>query len=101
MPFLDDAVRRMKNEDGSLQTLIVPRHLPGHRDFYRKDAENCKFYQRAFARGLEVKSAQLGLAQLQLIDLRQMYEIGMQLLKEDRRTLLCDDKDCLFCRRFQ
>lgn len=101
MPFLDDAVCRMKNEDGSLKTVIVPRHLPGHRDFYRKDAENCKFYQRAFARGLEVKSAQLGLAQLQLIDLRQMYEIGMQLLKEDRRTLLCDDKDCLFCRRFQ
>ncbi|MBO4344793.1 MAG: DUF4910 domain-containing protein [Victivallales bacterium] len=98
--FLDDAVCRVRTPDGGLKNVIVPDHLPGHRDFYIEDAENCKFFKRAFARGLERKSAPLGMAQLEVIDCRQLYEIGMQLQKEDPRVLLCDNPDCLFCRRF-
>ena len=98
--FLDDAVCRVRTSDGGLKTVIIPDHLPGHRDFYIHDAENCKFFKRAFARGLELKSTTLGMSQVQVIDCKQLYEIGMQLQKEDPRVLLCDNPECLFCRRF-
>lgn len=98
--FLDDAVCRVRTPDGGLKTVIIPDHLPGHRDFYIHDAENCKFFKRAFERGLELKSTPLGMAQVQVIDCQQLYNIGMQLQKEDPRVLLCDNPECLFCRRF-
>ena len=98
--FLDDAVCRVRTPNGGLKTVLIPDHLPGHRDFYIHDAENCKFFKRAFARGLELKSTPLGMAQLQVIDCQQLFEIGMQLQTEDPRVLLCDNPDCLFCRRF-
>lgn len=97
MPYLDTAVCRVKNPDGRLKTISIEKHLPGHRDFYRSDAENCKFFRQAIASGLEIRSVGLGMGKLQLIDLRQLYEIGMRLLAEDPRVLLCDDPECLFC----
>ena len=100
MPFLSSAVCRVKNPDGSLKTVLIEKHLPGHRDFYRPHAEECKFFRAAIERGLEIRSVPLGLSQLQLIEVRPLYEIGMELLKKDRRLLLCDDPNCLFCRQF-
>ena len=100
MPFLDTAVCRVKNPDGSLKTVAIEKHLPGHRDFYRPHAEECKFFRAAVERGLEIRSVPLGMSELQLIEVRPLYEIGMELLKQDHRLLLCDDPDCLFCRRF-
>ena len=78
--------------------MVVPGHLPGHRDFYRKDAENSKFYTAAVKAGLEISEVSLGYGKLRMIDLRQLYDIGMELLKKDPRILLCDDPECLFCR---
>lgn len=100
VPYLEAAVCRVKNPDSSLQTVLIEKHLPGHRDFYRKDAENCKFFRRAVADGLEIHSIQLGMGKLQLIDLRRLYEIGMHLLSEDPCILLCDDPNCLYCRKY-
>ena len=100
MPFLEDAVCRVKDPDGTTRIVLVPKHLPGHRDFYRPDAENCKFFRAAAEEGLCIRSAPLGMASLRVIDLRQFDEIGRRLLTRDPRMLLCDDPDCLFCRRF-
>lgn len=99
LPFLDTAVCRVKNADGSLQTVAIPKHLPGDRDFYHATGKGSgKFYDRAFARGLKKKSVPLGMGELIVFDLADLYEIGMTLIKEDPDVLLCDRPDCLFCR---
>ena len=101
MPFLETVFCRVREADGSLKTVKVERHLPGHRDFYRPDAENSKFFRRAVEAGLEIRRTSLGMGTLQLIELKPLYEIGVKLLQEDRRILLCDSDECLFCRKFK
>ncbi len=100
LPYLSTAVCQAVRPDGSIEIGCVPRHLPGHRDFYGAGADTCKFYTRARERGLEVREVPLGEARLQLIDLRQLKEIGMELIAEDPRILLCDDPECLFCGKY-
>jgi len=97
---LSTAIIKIQEPDGRLRTETIPRHLPGHRDFYRRDALNGKFYQRAIANGLEIRTAALGAGKATVMELRQLYEIGMRLIKEDPRVLLCDDPDCQFCSKF-
>lgn len=99
LPFLSTAVCRMKTPDGDLDTVAIERHLPGDREFYHNAAES-KFFRRAFERGLEVKSVELGMNKLLLVDIRELYEIGMKLIAEDPRVLLCDNPECLFCRKY-
>jgi len=100
-PFLQPAVCRVKNPDGSLRTVFIEKHLPGHRDFYRKDAENCKFFRRAVKEGLVIREEPFGMGKIQMIDLKEFYEVGMRLWREDPRILLCDDPECFFCRQFK
>jgi len=100
MPFLSTAICRVKTPEGDLETVAVPRHLPGCREFYH-NAMECKFFRRAFARGLELKSAPLGMGKVMALDLRQLYEIGMAVIKEDPNVLLCDDPGCRFCRKYR
>jgi aminoglycoside N3'-acetyltransferase len=100
MPFLSTAICRVKMPNGELDTVAVPRHLPGCREFYT-DAMECKFFRRAFARGLELKRVKLGMGELMLLDIRQLYDIGMAVIKEDPKILLCDSPDCLFCRQYR
>jgi len=98
--FLGPAVCRVKDPNGSLRTVFIEQHLPGHRDFYRNDAENSKFFQRAVQAGLQIAEVPFGMKKIHVIELRSFYEIGMRLMKEDPRILLCDDPDCVFCSRF-
>ncbi len=101
VPFLGPAVCRRKNSSGSLDAVLIEQHLPGHRDFYcGQQAEKCKFFSRAFARGLKLAQADLGLGKLKLLSLPQLFAIGCQLQQEDPRVLLCDDPECTFCSRF-
>ncbi len=101
LPFLDTAVCRCKNPDGSLKTVLLEKHLPGHRDFYRgTNSEQCKFFQRAVEAGLDIRKTRLGTGFLQLIDLQQLFKIGKELIQKDPRVLLCDDPACSFCSRF-
>ncbi|HOG49383.1 MAG TPA: AAC(3) family N-acetyltransferase, partial [Lentisphaeria bacterium] len=101
MPFLAPAVCRTAQPDGSLQTVVIQQHLPGHRDFYRRrQAEKSKFFQRAIDSGLEVRRASLGLGEVLLVDLAPLDAIGRKLIQEDPRVLLCDDPECEFCRQF-
>ena len=55
----------------------------------------------AVARGLELRRVKLGMGELMMLDLRQLYEIGMAVIKDDPKVLLCDDPDCLFCRQYR
>jgi aminoglycoside N3'-acetyltransferase len=100
LPFLIDAIVKVKDADGKLRTAIMPRHLPGHRDFYRHNAENTKFYTRAVKRGLDIRTMTLGAGEISLIELQPLYKIGMQLIAEDKRVLLCDNPECLFCAKY-
>ena len=101
LDYLDNAVCKVKDADGSVKTVMIERHLPGHRDFYTLDAENGKFFTKAVAAGLEIKSVDLGVGKLQLIDLQQFCEIGLALLKEDPDLLLCDNEKCHFCSKYR
>ena len=98
--FLEPAVCRVKDPDGSLRTVFIEQHLPGHRDFYRPDAENCKFFRRAVEAGLHIAEVPFGMRKVHVIELKSFYEIGMKLMKEDPRVLLCDNPECMFCSRF-
>ena len=100
MPFLSTAICRVKTPDGDLETVAVPRHLPGDREFY-SNAMECKFFRRAFARGLELESAPLGMGKVMSLELRQLYSIGMEVIADDPNVLLCDRPECRFCAKYR
>ena len=101
LPYLGPAVCQAWNPDHrGRKTYFIEKHLPSHRDFYRPDAENCKFYQQALQAGLEIKSVSLGLGTLHLMDLQQLYSIGLELIRKDPRILLCENENCFFCRKY-
>jgi aminoglycoside 3-N-acetyltransferase len=96
LPYLSEAICKIKSGNET-RSVKIPRHLPGHRDFYTSDAENCKFFKEVIANGLEIKEASLGLGKLQLINASQLYNLGMKALKKNPNILLCDDQECSFC----
>lgn len=98
--FLQPAVCRVKNPDGTLRTVMIEQHLPGHRDFYGSKSKHCKFFTRAVNAGLHIAEVPFGMNFINVIDLKDLHSIGLKLIKEDPRVLLCDDPDCLFCRNF-
>ena len=98
LPYLKPALCRVEREDGTIDSVLVPRWLPGHRDFYRFPGESSKMYRRLIEMRLAIRSAALGLGQIKLIDSAQMYELGMAALKSDPNLLLCDNPECVFCR---
>jgi aminoglycoside 3-N-acetyltransferase len=98
MPYLRSALCCVKEGD-RVRTVFVPKHLPGHRDFYR--GEESKMYQRLIAMGLDIQKVTLGLGAIKVIEARQMYELGMRALREDPDLLLCDNDNCLFCSRYR
>lgn len=100
LPYLDIAVCGVRKKNGSTERVMLHKHLPGDRDFYRKDAENSKFFKAATEAGLDIRSVTVGTGKLTLLDLNQLFEIGMKLLKKDPRILLCDNPECLFCRKY-
>lgn len=101
VPYLDTAICRVKTETGDLKTVAIEKHLPGDREFYWEPAENSVFYRKAFERGLKVKKVPLGMSFVQVIDLQELYRIGMELVKEDPLIFLCEKPDCLFCSSFR
>ncbi|MBN1445910.1 MAG: AAC(3) family N-acetyltransferase [Candidatus Omnitrophica bacterium] len=97
MPYLAEAVCRVKKADGSVRTLLIDKHLPGHRDFYRNSGEDTKIYRKLIEKGLVIKKSNLGFGEIKVIDAKQMYDLGMESLREDPALLLCDDRKCIFC----
>jgi aminoglycoside 3-N-acetyltransferase len=97
LPYLKEAVCMMENPDGSLRPVVVPGHLPGHREFYRHPGEETKMYRRLLQDGLHITEASLGYGAVKAIDTRQMYDLGMRALADDPDLFLCDNPDCRFC----
>ena len=54
-----------------------------------------------FNEKLDIKKERLGLGWLYLMDLKQLYEIGMKVFKNDPMVTLCDDTGCAFCSKFK
>jgi aminoglycoside 3-N-acetyltransferase len=97
LDYLGEALVAVKNEDGSVKRLLIKKHLPGHRDFYMRNAEQCKFFKKAVKEGLEIKTVKLGAGKIQNIEADKLFELGKTIIKEDPRILLCDVTTCKFC----
>lgn len=99
--YLKNAVCAVEDDKKMIRHVVIPRHLPGHRDFYRPDAENCKFYKLATSAGLEIREVKIGTGNLKCMELKELYRIGMELLREDPLLLLCDNPECTFCSKYK
>ncbi len=99
-PFLVNAFVRILDDDGKLHTEIIPSHLPGHRDFYNRAGLEAKFYQKAMEKGLQIRHETFGLGHVYVMELKELYRIGMELFKEDPNITLCDDPNCHFCSKY-
>src|SRR5207249_2918551 len=60
-PYLKSAVCRVERKDGHVESVLVPKWLPGHRDFYKFPGESTKIYRRLSEMGLAIRAATLGL----------------------------------------
>ena len=99
--FLANAIVKVKNDNGSLSTHVIPRHLPGCRDFYGDgDRLDSKILSRAIKKGLKVKKVNFGIGELMLFDMQDLYEKAMAIYAEDKFVTLCDKPNCKFCRKF-
>ena len=98
--FLQNAFVGMEEEDGTRHTEVIHKHLPGHRDFYSKEPEKCKFFTKAVQKGLPIHSEKLGQGEIKMIPMEEFYRIGLELFREDPNIVLCEDPLCHFCRRF-
>lgn len=99
--YLQNAIVKIQDADGTLHTEVIHKHLPGHRDFYGLSGLNAKIYTKAIERGLDIRSVSVGAGKLVLMDMAELYEIGSALLAEDPNLLLCDHPNCSFCAPFK
>ena len=100
-PYLGSATIKMKDADGNLRTETIRNHLPGHRSFYGYTPREGEFYKTAFAKGLDVKVEELGMGRLQLMNLKELHDIGMEMFREDPLATLCENPDCKFCQKYR
>jgi len=101
LPYLKTALAQVRRADGSVETVFVPRWLPGHREYYRRRGEEGRFYRRLIEEGLTIHRATLGQGEVHLIDARQMFDLGMAALQADPALPLCESVECLFCARWR
>ena len=99
LPGLETALCKVKQPDGTVTTVAVPRNLPYDRDFYRGTKDTIRFFKAATAKGLKIQEAKLGLGTILMMELPQLYKIGSELLSADPNLLLSDDPKNLSCRR--
>lgn len=97
VPYLTSALLRYKTDKGDLRTALIEKHLPGDRSFYRKG----KYYEEAVERGLRIQTHPYGMATLHLMDLQQLYDITMDMLKDDPLALLCKNPNCAWCSKYR
>ena len=101
LPYLKSAAVTIKTKDG-FRYLFYPKHLPGCRDFYNKNAEkSSKIYRKMFELGLEMRKTPLGIGEIKALDSAQAYKLARKAVKEDPQIMLCDKAECVFCSRFR
>ena len=99
LPGVETALCKVKQPDGTIDFVAVPRHLPGGRDFYSGDKDTIRFFRAAVAEGLEIRETKLGTGTILTMDLRPLYEIGTKVLTADPSLFLSEDPKNLSCRR--
>lgn len=97
MPFLTPATVKYIDNDGVTQTGYIPKHLDGCRSFYR--GVDSYFYQEAVRRGLNIFEEKIGIGKIYRMKLSELYQIGMQMYEENPFSMLCNNKNCFFCKR--
>ncbi len=98
--FLANAVVKVKGEDGKVTTEVIHRHLPGCRGFYKGDGFDSKIMRKAIEKGLEVKSVKFGIGKIYMFDMEELYQKAVEVFKEDKNATLCENPNCLFCRKY-
>jgi len=98
-PYLSNVAIRYIDGDGKTDMALIRQHLPGCRSFYK--SFDSIYYQQAMSRGLKIYTQPFGMTTLYRMELRQLYDITMDMLKEDICALLCHDPDCTFCRKYR
>ena len=101
LPFLKRAYGWIEREDGRLETVAIPRWLPGHRNWYDPTADERKLFRALRAAGWQTQRLDVGLGKLELINAQELFQIAMQVVGDDPTLLLCDDPHCLFCAEYQ
>ncbi len=101
LPGVETSLCKVKKANGCTECVAVPRNLPGHRDFYQGIKDTIKFFKAAADKGLSSRETELGPGKILSMNLRELYEIGLGLLKRDPFLLLCDPEECLSCRRLR
>jgi len=99
LPGIETVLCKVKQPDGTIDFVAVPRNLPGSRDFYHGDKETIRFFRAAAAEGLEIRETGLGTGTILTMDLRSLYDIGVKLLTADPSLLLSEDPQDLSGRR--
>ncbi len=89
LPGLGPSYYDVRLPDGTITWKFVPKGLPGPREFYTKD-EHARFFREAIAHGLEIRRARLGVGELKLMDCRQLWEIGSELVTKDPHIIIGD-----------
>ena len=95
LPGVEDTFCKIRKPNGYSECVVVPRNLPGDRDFYRGTKDTIRFFKAAQEKGLQIRETTLGNGVITVMDVRELYDIGYQLLSEDPYLLLMADKDNL------
>lgn len=98
--FLANAIVKVKGEDGKVTTHMIPKHLPGCRDFYKGDGFSSKIMRKMIEKGLVVKSVKFGIGNIYLFDMQDLFDKAMKVFSEDKNATLCEDPNCRFCSKF-
>ena len=96
--YAKPVVMQYIDEAGKTVTTMMDQHLYGCRNFY--GGINDAFYEKAKARGLHIDTRKFGLVTLYRMELRELYDITMELFQEDPFATLCKKPDCPFCKKF-
>ncbi len=101
LPGVETSLCKVKKANGYAECVAVPRNLPGHRDFYNAAKDPGKFFKAALSEGLRLRESELSLGKILSMELRELHDLGIKLLKEDPFLLLCDSEECLSCQRLK
>ncbi len=85
------------DEEGICHTAMIDKHLFGCRNFY--GGINAPYYDEAKKRGLHIAEVPFGLATLYRMELRELFDITTEMIREDEFALLCKKPDCPFCKK--
>lgn len=98
VPYTEPACVQYIDKDGRAKTAVIEKQLFGCRNFY--GGLDNDYYREAIRRGLHIYEVPFGLSKLYRMELRELYDITMQMLREDEFALLCKKPDCPFCKKF-